>query len=195
MNYVYAYFGTGTVILIAVLSSHFLHGKKESPSFKEAMEALHPERKTIKYKIVTNVIPSALAGVSFIVAWPIVAIMFLNKRFSKRVKPSSNGAPFQEKKFAVSRSSLVRPFTVEEIEEIEIVNDPLGAAPKEPFGHLNSRWRQFKQQLSPDSEVWAFNARWQPSRGSEEFRSGYAELRHDEVGAFFLKSIKTVDRP
>jgi hypothetical protein len=188
MNYVYAYFGTGAVILIAVLSSHLLHRKKESPGFKKAMAALHPERKTIKYKVLTNVIPSALAGVSFIVAWPIIAIMFLHKKLSKTVRPSSNAASFQEERVKIPRDWLIKKITISEAEAEHrgerLLQFPNAGKPGfhggKPFGFQNDLWESLKAKMKPGDELWTFcspGGSWRNLAG----RSGIVLLRDGEV--------------
>jgi hypothetical protein len=184
INYVYAYFGTGTVILIAVLSSHLLHREKESPGFKNVMAALHPERKTIKYKILTNVIPNALTAVSFFVAWPIMAIIFLNKQFWKTVKPSSSAASFQEERVEVPRDWLIKKITISEAEAAHpgIRGERLLQFPNagKPFGFQNDLWESLKAKMKPGDELWTFRSSGESWRNLAG-RSGIVLLRDGEA--------------
>ena len=126
------------------------------------MAAPHPERKTIKHKVLTNVIPSALAGVSFIGASPIIAIMFLNKKLSKMVKPSSNAASFQEERFAVPRDWLIKKITISEAEAAHpgIRDERMLQFPNagKPFGFANHQRGSLKAKMKPGDELWLFRS-------------------------------------
>lgn len=60
---------------------------------------------------------------------------------------------------------LIRPwhlcgaFSVEEVEVLETVHDPLAAAPAVPFGHLNPAWRAYRATLPPGARLGRFVSR------------------------------------
>jgi hypothetical protein len=103
----------------------------------------------------------------------------------RRLVHCSRDTPWQDH-FDIELENLVEKFSLEEIEKIEAVIDPLDAAPALPFGVLNSRWREFLSARSADTELWSFRAyrageylRW------EEFR-GYAAVRDGVVEGCFV---------
>lgn len=95
-----------------------------------------------------------------------------------------------EDHFVVKRRHLVQRMTVAEIEEIELVNDPLGAAPKLPFGHLNEVWKRFLSERTNGSQLWAFQARRQ-NFGAVDCVEGYAEVNDGIPGRFTLSYISS----
>ena len=74
-----------------------------------------------------------------------------------------------------------------------MVSDPLGAVPPFPFGHLNGPWSHFKSGLTPDDMVWQFSAPWNEGWGRTELREGYAIVRTDGVGPYFVTTRRIVD--
>lgn len=96
----------------------------------------------------------------------------------------------EEDHFVVKRKHLVQRMTVAEIEEIELVNDPLGAAPKMPFGHLNGVWQRFLSERTNGSQLWAFRAHRQ-NWGAVERVEGYAEVNDGIPGRFTLSYLSS----
>ncbi len=92
--------------------------------------------------------------------------------------------------FEVKVQDLVERLRIDEIERREIILDPLGAAPKLPFGHLNAVWRSFLEKYSSNSEIWSFSADWETAWGVHEKRSGYAIVRAGLVQDFFVTDYK-----
>ena len=80
-----------------------------------------------------------------------------------------------------------------QIESRELPADPMGAAPKLPFGHLNAAWKAFINGVGVDDEIWSFTAPWQTTRGSQEIRTGYAVVRGGVPGSHFLTMRKEVE--
>jgi hypothetical protein len=91
-----------------------------------------------------------------------------------------------EEEFAVKRSELKHRISLHEIEDSEIVGDPLDAVPNLPFGHLNMAWRTFLQDRLEGDELWSFKSQWQSSWGQKEIRSGYVIVQQGKPGAYFL---------
>jgi hypothetical protein len=71
---------------------------------------------------------------------------------------------------------LVKQLSVQDVEILEIVEDPLGCVPSLPFGFLNHVWTQFLTDLSPIDTLWAFTACEVCGFQLEE-REGYAIVR------------------
>lgn len=60
----------------------------------------------------------------------------------------------------------------------EIVSDPLGAAPRLPFGHLNSAWETSSNRFRTRINCGRFRP-WTSDWGRNEVRDGYVVLRGD----------------
>ena len=59
---------------------------------------------------------------------------------------------------SVNVTDLVKCMSVGEIEEIERVNDPMGAVPDVAFGFLNPMWEKFKAGFESYDEIWTYKA-------------------------------------
>ena len=90
------------------------------------------------------------------------------------------------REFAVEPVHLQAWLTLGEIEARERVDDPLGAVPNVPFGHLNAAWRTFLASRASGDELWSFTAPWRTWLLQPELRSGYALVRNGTPVAHFL---------
>jgi hypothetical protein len=88
--------------------------------------------------------------------------------------------------FSVAHSGLVERLSISEIEQREMVTDPLGAVPDLPFGHLHPAWKKFVEGVKPSDAIWSFSMEWKYSWGAEELRAGYVIVRNDKIGAYIL---------
>jgi hypothetical protein len=122
-----------------------------------------------------------------LIGWPI----FFYRKIKELLTVREN---LEEKKFIVSKQSLIKKLSIADIEKLEIVKDPLNAVPKIPFGHLNSAWLSFKQQISPDDTVWSFNSDWTNSFGSKQQLTGYVIVKDDSPGAYILTDRRIMDK-
>ena len=133
-----------------------------------------------------------LVGVPFIViVWPWV-IAFLGWRLFKRLRKALGFVeplPPSQQQFSITPEHLLEELSLEEIERIEIVNDPLGAAPALPFGFLNVRWREFVAARSPDTELWRFQADGVGEYFQWKKVSGYAAVRDEAVERYFVAGL------
>ena len=75
MIYVVWYLAIGLVVLAVVFISHRISRKWDFLSKSEILDALIPERMTLKYKILTNIVAPVLTAIFILAAWP-VAIAF-----------------------------------------------------------------------------------------------------------------------
>ncbi len=88
---------------------------------------------------------------------------------------------------------LLERLTVDEIEAIEVVQDPLNAVPKVPFGHLHAVWSQVKEAMQPNDELWSFTATWPGEFGSPEPRKGYVLWRRGKPVEHVLTMYKELE--
>jgi len=186
--YLYWYLGVGVCIVLPfVVRSRFLK-KDDLPTASDLLEALQPERKSLWYRLRSNVLAPLLTGLLVVLFWPFV--VYLKVQDMVLGKPEASN--LEEPKFAVVRADLLERVSIAEIEQCERVFDPLSAVPDLPFGHLNTAWRKFLEDMTPDAEMWTFSAHW-TDWGSKELRRGYVMVRGNVIGPYFLTTRKDVD--
>jgi hypothetical protein len=187
--YLYWYLGIGAVVLILMAAYHKLTKKKDGNSLSDILADLRPERKKLWFRLLNDALGPALVGTLIVPFWPVLVFF--------RVKELVFGEPahgtVDEPEFAVTRDDLQTQLSVQEIEQREMVFDPLGAAPNVSFGHLNAAWKQFCEGLEPDDSLWSFTAHWTSSWGRKDFRQGYAIVRGEEIGRHFVTIWKDVE--
>lgn len=188
MIYLYWYLGIGAVVLILMVAYHKLT-KKNDNSLSDMLAELRPERKKLWYQLLNNVLGPALVGTLIVPFWPVLVFVRVKELFFD--EPARD--PFNEPPFVVTRGDLQTQLSISEIEQREMVFDPLEAAPNLPFGHLNAAWKQFCESLEPDDSLWSFAAHWTTSWGRKDFRQGYAIVRGEEIGCHFITVWKDVE--
>jgi hypothetical protein len=92
----------------------------------------------------------------------------------------------RESRTDIEMSELIERLSVQAIEALETVSDPLQAAPAIPFGHLGARWVTFRANLQPEDDLWSFAAVRTDEWGSKEHTRGYAIVRKGRVMAHFV---------
>ena len=189
MIYLAWYLGIGVVLLAAMLIAHALKKKDESPFLQDMLDAALPERKTLRYRILNNLVAPALAGIFVLAAWPVAMLLLIKELLQDRIA----AAAAEEREFAVRQGELLERMTIPEIEQREKVIDPLGAVPDLPFGHLHAAWALFLQEIGPDDALWSFTSTWTADWGHKELRSGYVLVRGNVPGPYFLTLRKNLD--
>lgn len=188
MIYLYWYLGVGVcVVLPFVVRSRFLK-KDDLPTASGLLEALQPERKSLWYRLRSNVLAPLLTGLLVVPFWPVV--VYLKVQDMLLGKPEASN--LEEPKFTVARTNLLERLSITEVEHRERIFDPLGAVPDLPFGHLNAAWRKLLEDMTPDTEIWTFSAHW-TDWGSKELRRGYVMVCGNVIGPYFLTMRKDVE--
>lgn len=190
MIYAYWYLALGIATLLFILRDNVLHPSKIKGFFRDQLTKA--KKNFSKQDFVDDVLIPLLTGTFVLVFWPIAVIMCVYWLITGQITLSSQINADKEKPFSVSKQHLIRKLSLEEIEDTEIINDPLGGVPNVPFGHLNKQWSQFKENHSADTELWSFNQKWKPRWGAEDIRSGYAALKNGQVLGFFVKAIEPI---
>ena len=189
MIYLYWWIAIGIVILIVVLGPHLLTKKKESDSLRDLLDAANPERTKLSYRLLNNIVAPALGSVLIVVAWPVAIYMKAKELF-----PGRNGAVGDtEREFAVESKHLRERLSVQELEQREIVDDPLKAVPSIPFGHLHQAWAMFLADLTEEAEVWSFDAQWENRWGQKEIRKGYVAMHDGSPGNYITTFWKEIN--
>lgn len=189
MIYVAWYLALGVVVLAVIFVSHRLTRKDESRSLSELLDAVNPERKTLQYRILNNIVAPVVAAVLVAVVWPVAIAMKAKEIFSRK----QDGEVREEKKFAVAQDDLLEQLSITEIERRERVVDPMNAAPDLPFGHLHVAWLSFIQGVGPEDAIWSFSANWTNSWGRKELMAGYVVVRGHAICRHFLTVWKSID--
>ncbi len=193
MIYLYWYLGIGIVLLFAIFISKQIAQPNEFDEIAALVQATDPRRNNWWWKPLDSVILPIVASMVFVVVWPIgIALKVKDMVYVHRSRSPKIETP--PKEFAVSRASLQKRWTVAEIEAAEVVVDPMGAAPRSPFGHLNPAWETFKESILDDDQLWSFSAPWTPEWGANEIREGYVVLRGEAIGPHFLTRWVVLDK-
>lgn len=105
-------------------------------------------------------------------------------------KPFSDSHP----PFRVKPSDLIKCIQISAIESREMVDDPLGSAPKQPFGFLNPVWQHFREGLKDDDKLWLFKSHHQVGWFVNEMRLGYARVNDSEIESHFIVQVNQLLR-
>lgn len=182
MNHLIGYLTVGVLVTLAIFVWHRMSGASLFERKSELLDAIYPERKTLRYRVLTGVVAPILTGVAMIAAWPVAIYMQ-----GKMVRDPRVRAP-ADRVFAVNKKDLLQQLTPQEIEARERITDPLGAVPDLPFGHLNAAWGRFTAQLRPGDSIWSFAAQWDVGHGQPEELKGYVAWRKSKDRPYFLTS-------
>ena len=186
MIYLYAYIIVGVVVLIGVYTHHRLTSKSESKTLSEILDATNPDRKKLHYQILNNYVAPLIAALLMVVAWPSIPILkFMDVRKEKQRKKSQDEAIFR-----IKLSDLQEALSIEQIEVREIVKDPLGAVPNEPFGHFSRSWKKFVNEVQAFDEIHSFETVWKNEWNQAKKVTGYVILRNHQIGNHFITKSK-----
>ena len=186
MNYLYAYLALGVLVLLVLLIENRRSGSILLTGSSVTLDALHPERKTRRYRILSGLVAPVLSAVAVVLIWPIGVLVQLQYMAEQR----DDAKREEDNTFKLKPSDLLERMSLADIAQRELVYDPLGAAPQVPFGHAHAAWQKFTDALQPGDEIWRFSAQRTLSWGSQEHRRGYAIKRQGQIGAFFVTNRK-----
>ena len=189
MIYLYWYLGIGAVVLIAMVAFHKLTQRKDDNSLSDMLADLRAERKSLRFRLLNDVLGPALVGTLVVPFWPVLVFF----KVKEIIFGEPARGPVDEPEFAVTRDDLQTQLGLQEIEQLEMVFDPMGAAPNVPFGHLNAAWKKFCEGLEPSDSLWSFTAPWTSAWGSKDIRQGYVIVRGEEIGAHFITVWKDIE--
>ncbi len=188
MSYFYWYLGISAgSMLLWIIYYKFVEEKKDQ-SIRSVASAFQSARKGFLSRIL-NILGTALAGLIFVPFWPVLFFFEMKYRFFDK----GNRSPSEETEFAVTRNDLQTQLSLHEVEQLEMVFDPLGAAPNVPFGHLNAAWKEFCEGMDPHGSLWSFTAPWISAWGSKDIRQGYVIVRGEELGPYFITVWKDIE--
>lgn len=181
MIYLYWYLGVGAVILILVAAFHNITKQKDGNSLNDVLTDPQPKRRELRLRLLDDVFGPALIGLLVVPFWPVILFF----KIKQLIFGTPEIKPFEEPQFSVTRADLLTKMSISDIEEKEMVVDPLGAVPHLPFGHLNCAWNNFLEDVQPSDAIWTFSAKW-THWGRTELRKGYVIVNDGEVGHHFM---------
>jgi len=137
---------------------------------------------------------AALCLVLFTLLWPMLLYVGVRDRgkppYERTLFSFSDNDPADQ--FKCQKEHLVRKVTPEEAEAGAMVIDPLGRAPRVPFGHQHAGWVHLLSRKTPKHDLWWFEV---PARFAKDTNdgkpprpqwSGYALTRGKSVRAEFF---------
>ena len=177
------YFSVGLVVCLAVVTSHLWMKHRQAGSLTDALKSLNPSRQRFWYRVVEDMVVPGLAFILVWLVWPVAIGFKFFEMYQKKDAAANSERLAKAKVFMLKEEALIREMTVAEIEEANMVRDPLGAAPNLPFGHLHAVWVEFREGLRPQETLHLFE-----SVGPNTFRKqliwGYAACREGRIDRF-----------
>ncbi len=189
--YAIGYLIIGALILVAISVVHRMDNSEEAKSMRRIHKIIAPSPKTWHEKLILLIIVPVIAATIAVLFWPVVIVWIINNKLSARTY--KNREIKEPDVFKVKNEYLKEQISIEGVEALEMVKDPLGAVPEIPFGHLNSAWKKLKGKIQSKDELWSFSAQWTSEWGYKDLRTGYAIVTEDNVTNFFIASIKNID--
>ena len=191
MNYLYGYLAVGVLYGLAVWILHKLKPRKNE--LNDAITAAMDEaRGGEPFSFLEDILAPFLAMLFVVTAWPLLIIINIRdkKRFEHRLDDDG------EEQFTVTAEDVLEQLTIQEIEQREMIADPLQSVPDLPFGHLNPVWVKFKQSLDEQDAVYSFTKEWQPPLSfSRQEVSGYVCVRGEQPEHYILTKVVELPPP
>lgn len=188
MVYLYAWLTVGAATLVVVFGAHLLARWRAPQSLPERLYGATREGKSLGYRLLHDILAPVLGSVIIVIAWPFAVYMKVEELRQKRKDDE------RARGFVVKPAHLRERLTLEQIEQREIVEDPLHAVPLLPFGHLHGAWVDFLARRPENSELWSFSAEWETPWGGKELRDGYVAVEAGGPGAYLISSTRRLDR-
>ena len=189
MKYFVIYLAIGIIVLVVMLGLHFQKNRRR-PGYEPSnlLEQIHGKPSLAK-RVLENVVVPVLAGILVIGAWP-VAVIMAAKLMRKENAAEKTSAPTEPQ---ITESDLRDKLSIAEVEQRERVSDPLGAVPDLPFGHLHSAWGAYRDELSPDDEIWSFAKTWNDGWQGPQMITGYVAVQNGQTGKHFITRQRTLE--
>jgi hypothetical protein len=193
MIYLFVYLAVGALTLMGMLIDARLRRSRTTTDWRKISALARRARQPWQEAILERLIVPLVAGAVVIIAWPI-AIAFAVHFYHQRGKDVDITAAFEPDQLRVKLSDLVARLSIQEIERMETVSDPLLAVPSLPFGHLNRAWLDFAHKIQSEDDIWSFQAHCGSYPSPMAARRGYASLRQGAVVAIFVSKLTTCDK-
>ncbi|PWK37665.1 hypothetical protein [Cupriavidus plantarum] len=180
MSYLLGYFGLGLCFLLIAWIMNRLFRSDDT-----MQDRLTIPGASAAFDFMEDAVIPVLAVAFIMLCWPLAAWWIAKDMAAPKREDADTPL---EKPFAVVQGDLVEFASVAEIEMRELVDDPLGAAPRVPFGHLHKQWVTFRNGVCPGDVIWSFAADRTDTWGLQRRRRGYVCVRGQEIGPFVVTS-------
>lgn len=188
--YVGCYFAVGAVVYCLFYVFVATKRVRENTDLGAEFVAGVTGNKHLLDKILNGLLAPLIAVVIFLAIWPWLVWMAARDALAGK----NNGAEKGRGEFEVCDEFLVCELPLREIECWEMVEDPLGAAPRLPFGHLNPAWEEFKVRRDENGAFWKFSGKHVDDWDTEWLREGYAILNGNGTRPYFLSRLEYLGR-
>lgn len=181
MVYFAVYLAVGAIFLLSILVANrdsARGGRSLKFSLAQAIDHDTDYRRYWLPVTVAAVVVPFMAATLAILVWPAVLV-------AKTYDTLSTKARLKEKPFAITERDLLRQLSIQEIEALEQVDDPMGAVPGVPFGFLNLAWTRYLDTLGPHDALWSFSSTWKNGSRTVE-RRGYVAVQGNKVRQHIL---------
>lgn len=185
LKFALVYFTAGIFILVVIYLQHKLTTKDDDSDILDILNGLDKRKKSFFELFLEKFLVPFIAISIILIGWPVVLAYKIKETFFHK----SNNANEEEPEFSVKNDDLVSELSIADIEKKERINDPLGAVPDIPFGHLNKVWLSFLEKYQPGDEIWSFSAKSKDWRNEEFQQNGYVIVREGVPGDFMITGI------
>ena len=187
--YAALYLGAGVITFVIVVVANWPPRRRDPESLVSILERMQPRTESLWYRFRAKLLAPVLACIAMVLLWPLVPLMKLQERLTVW----RNQRQSDRDQFRIERKHLVEQLTLEEVEQREVVSDPLGAVPSLPFGHLHPIWTQIRADLSPRDQLWSFKGVWPGRWFNDESREGYVVRRWGRSRRYILTVCKQLE--
>jgi hypothetical protein len=189
--YAALYLGAGVITLAVVIAANWPPRRRDPESLTSILEKMQPGTESLWYRFRAKLLAPVLACMAMVLLWPLVPLMKLQEWWNQR----RNARRSDRDQFRIERKHLVEQLTLEEVEQREVVSDPLGAVPSLPFGHLHPIWAQIRADLKPRDQLWSFSGVWPGRSFNDESREGYVVRRWGRSRQRIVTVCRQVEEP
>lgn len=196
MNHIWIYLFVGVGVFVCVYTLHLIKEGKNARSLLRNEQADMPFQKRMSMRMAKDLALSALTGVVMIALWPMALGMIFMEHLERRKHPAPAALKTlnEGQGFAVRHHHLQQRWRLDEVEQREMVTDPLNAVPELPFGHLHGAWQSFIRGHTSETELWSFSALVDHGWEGLELQSGYVMVRDGVCGPSFLTVRKRLQK-
>lgn len=178
------YYAAGIVVCGSIMAIHKLWPNPISKSNREWLDAIN---KTFgrKFHVLDDLILPVFAFIFISLIWPFMLGLKIKDTFFKNTKLIPIRSKEDKKPFSLIEDELKAKCTVEQIEESNLIDDPMDAVPQVPFGHLYPKWVELKESLQPGEVLWRFETKRTEVKDCESMW-GYAVKRDSQIDRFWV---------
>jgi len=188
MAYIVWYFAAGASALGLYYIFVARKRARENVGLGAGFAAGGSDRESLWDKFLNWFLFPLIAFAIYLVIWPWMLWIEARRALARK----NDRAKALARKFVVRDEFLICELPLGDIESRETVEDPLGAAPRVPFGHMNPAWEVFKAS-GENGTFWTFSGKYVGlflELETEWLYEGYAVLKEDGTRPYFLTHLE-----